>query len=156
MAAIQSGPSAGDTLNTFSITGSSMKTQPNLFTLPLQTKVTSHGFAILLVLIFTSFSQSDESKMRIETAPFGKTSDGQNVTKFALVNANGNTVEMIDYGAIVTSILVPDRNGKRTNVTAGFSSMTGYLSKHPYFGATVGRFCNRIAKGKFSIDGKSY
>lgn len=99
---------------------------------------------------------TNEVKMQIESAPYGKTTDGQSVTLYTLTNANGNTVQMIDYGAIVVSINVPDRSGKKTNVTAGFSSIDGYLKRHPYFGATVGRFCNRIAKGSFSVDGKSY
>jgi len=114
------------------------------------------GICLLAISITSMNAYSDDSKMRIDSAPYGKTADGQNVTLFTLVNSSGNTVEMIDYGAIVVSINVPDRNGKRTNVTAGFTSLDGYLQRHPYFGSTVGRFCNRIAKGKFSIDGKTY
>ena len=94
--------------------------------------------------------------MAIDKKPFGKTPDGKSVTLYTLTNDAGNTVELIDYGAIVVSINVPDKAGKKTNVTAGFSSLDGYLQRHPYFGATVGRFCNRIAKGKFSLDGKTY
>ena len=94
--------------------------------------------------------------MQIESTPFGKTADGQSVTLYTLTNASGNTVQMIDYGAIVVSVNVPDRNGKKTNVTAGFSSLDGYLARHPYFGSTVGRFCNRIAKGSFNLDGTTY
>ncbi len=114
------------------------------------------GVTILSVLFFCEIAYSQQSQMRIEKASFGKTTDGQIVTRFTLTNASGNSVEMIDYGAIVVAINVPDRNGKKTNVTAGFSSLDGYLLSHPYFGATVGRFCNRIAKGSFSIDGKAY
>jgi aldose 1-epimerase len=114
------------------------------------------GILLLAISISSINAYSDDSKMRIDSAPYGKTADGQNVTLYTLVNTSGNTVEMIDYGAIVVSINVPDRNGKRTNVTAGFASLDGYLQRHPYFGSTVGRFCNRIAKGKFSIDGKTY
>jgi aldose 1-epimerase len=93
--------------------------------------------------------------LEITKKPFG-TADGKPVTLYTLTNASGNTVRMIDYGAIIVSIDVPDRAGHRTNVTAGFDSLDGYLKRHPYFGSTVGRFCNRIAKGKFSLDGKSY
>ncbi len=106
--------------------------------------------------IFAAPTYSFQSKMQIASSPFGKTAAGQNVTKYTLTNAAGNTVEMIDYGAIIVSINVPDRDGKKVNVTAGFKSIDGYLGKHPYFGATVGRFCNRIAKGKFSIDGNAF
>lgn len=94
--------------------------------------------------------------MNIDKKPFGKTPDGKSVTMYTLTNDSGNTVELIDYGAIVVSINVPDRTGKRVNVTAGFPNLDGYLQRHPYFGATVGRFCNRIAKGKFTLDGKTY
>ena len=94
--------------------------------------------------------------MSIEKKPFGKTPDGKQVTLYTLTNDQGNTVQLIDYGAIVVSINVPDKTGKRANVTAGFDNLDGYLQRHPYFGATVGRFCNRIAKGKFELDGKTY
>ncbi len=112
--------------------------------------------AVASLLFSCQVAYSFQSKMQIESVPFGKTSDGQNVTLFTLTNASGNSVQMIDYGAIIVSINVPDRNGKKTNVTAGFPSIAGYLDRHPYFGATVGRFCNRIAKGSFSIDGKPF
>jgi aldose 1-epimerase len=94
--------------------------------------------------------------MGIEKSSFGKTLGGDAVTLYTLTNTQGNSIKMIDYGAIIVSIDVPDRDGNRANVNAGFESMDGYLMSHPYFGATVGRFCNRIAKGKFSIDGKEY
>lgn len=123
-----------------------------LITFRLLTVICSMAFVLPSL---SSFANAVES-MRIESAPFGKTSDGKNVTKYVLINSSGNSVEMIDYGAIITSINVPDRNGNKKNVTAGFQGMEGYLLKHPYFGATVGRYCNRIAKGKFTIDGKSY
>jgi aldose 1-epimerase len=110
----------------------------------------------VLTFLFSSNAYSIEPQMRIDSAPYGKTPAGQNVTLYTLTNAAGNTVEMIDYGAIVVSVNVPDRAGNKANVTAGFKSLEGYLPRHPYFGATVGRFCNRIAKGKFTIDGKQY
>ncbi|MBM3963583.1 MAG: galactose-1-epimerase, partial [Planctomycetes bacterium] len=99
---------------------------------------------------------SSNNTMTIEKKPFGKIAEGKEVTLYTLTNASGNTVQMIDYGAIVVSINVPDKTGKRVNVTAGFDSIDGYLQRHPYFGSTVGRFCNRIAKGKFTLDGKTY
>lgn len=104
------------------------------------------------------FAKENEpaTPMAIDKKPYGKTPDGKSVTLYTLTNDSGNTVELIDYGAIVVSINVPDKSGKKTNVTAGFASLDGYLQRHPYFGATVGRFCNRIAKGKFTLDGKTY
>jgi aldose 1-epimerase len=93
--------------------------------------------------------------LSIEKKPFGM-ADKAPVTLYTLTNAEGNSVQMIDYGAIIVSIQVPDRQGKKVNVTAGFDSIDGYLQRHPYFGSTVGRFCNRIAKGKFTLEGKTY
>jgi aldose 1-epimerase len=92
----------------------------------------------------------------IEATPFGKTNSGELVTLFRLTNAHGNSIQMMDLGAILVSIDVPDRNGQRTNINSGFPTIDGYLQRHPYFGSTVGRFCNRIANGQFHIDGKSY
>ncbi len=116
----------------------------------------SSCLALLSSLFSCEVAYTNEANMKIESSPYGKTADGQSVTLYTLTNAGGNTVQMIDYGAIVVSINVPDRNGKKTNVTAGFSSLDGYLARHPYFGSTVGRFCNRIAKGSFSIDGTAH
>ncbi|QDV68228.1 Aldose 1-epimerase precursor [Rosistilla carotiformis] len=94
--------------------------------------------------------------MKIEQFPFGMTTDGQPVTRFKLTNDHGNSVELIDRGATIVSVNVPDREGKLANVNLGFSSLEGYLQRHPYFGSTVGRVCNRIANGQFSIDGRQY
>jgi aldose 1-epimerase len=101
-------------------------------------------------------TQKEKVSMKIEKSAYGKTEDGKAVDLYTLTNENGNQIQMINYGAIIVSISVPDRNNNRTNVTLGFDKLEGYLARHPYFGATVGRFCNRIAKGKFSIDGKEY
>ncbi len=114
------------------------------------------AFAALVLVPFTGYANESNSKMGIKKSSFGKTASGEAVTLYTLINSQGNTVKMIDYGAIIVSIDVPDKTGKLANVNAGFDSMDGYLMSHPYFGATVGRFCNRIAKGKFSIDGKEY
>jgi aldose 1-epimerase len=114
------------------------------------------AFAALVFVPLPTNANELNSKMGIEKSSFGKTLGGDAVTLYTLTNTQGNSIKMIDYGAIIVSIDVPDRDGNRANVNAGFESMDGYLMSHPYFGATVGRFCNRIAKGKFSIDGKEY
>jgi aldose 1-epimerase len=87
---------------------------------------------------------------------FGKTKDGTPVEQYTLANSKGVKVDVITYGAIVTHILAPDRDGKVENVVLGFDDLAGYLAGHPFFGATVGRVANRIAKGKFTLDGKEY
>jgi aldose 1-epimerase len=91
----------------------------------------------------------------VTSAPFGKTADGA-VTMYTLTNANGMEVRAITYGAIITSIKVSDATGVSTDVVLGFDTFDGYLTEHPHFGAVVGRYGNRIAKGQFTLDGKTY
>jgi aldose 1-epimerase len=92
----------------------------------------------------------------IDANLFGKTKDGQDVQVFTLINTHGLRVKLIDYGATVISVETPDKDGKLANITLGFPSLEGYLQRHPYFGSTVGRYGNRIAGGKFKLDGKEY
>ncbi|MFK8111092.1 MAG: aldose epimerase family protein [Rubripirellula sp.] len=94
--------------------------------------------------------------MKIESASFGKTADGQEVTKFTLVNSQGHSVSVMNWGASLLDVNVPDRDGKLANVNLSFDQLEPYLNGHPYFGSTVGRFCNRIENGQFTIDGKQY
>jgi aldose 1-epimerase len=78
------------------------------------------------------------------------------VTMYTLINKNGLVMKCIDYGAIITELHVPDKNGKMADVVLGFDKLNGYLKGHPYFGSNAGRCGNRIAKGKFTLDGKEY
>ncbi|NND97224.1 MAG: galactose mutarotase [Pirellulaceae bacterium] len=94
--------------------------------------------------------------MRIETSPFGKTPAGDQVTRYTLTNSDGNSVSVMNFGATLLDVNVPDRDGKLANVNWCFDSLQPYLEGHPYFGSTVGRFCNRIGNAKFVIDGKEY
>ncbi|MEO6788796.1 MAG: aldose epimerase family protein, partial [Chthoniobacteraceae bacterium] len=87
---------------------------------------------------------------------FGKTKDGETVEIFTLTNSHGLKACVMSWGATLVSMEVPDRSGKFANVTLGFDSLDGYLGTHPYFGAIAGRYANRIAKGKFTLDGKQY
>jgi aldose 1-epimerase len=97
-----------------------------------------------------------KGKAGIEKSDFGKTSDGTAVDLYTLTNSNGMKVKIITYGGIITELWVPDRDGKLDDVVLGFDDLKGYLAGHPYFGAIVGRVGNRIAKGKFTLDGKEY
>jgi aldose 1-epimerase len=91
----------------------------------------------------------------VETRDYGKTPDGQAITLYTL--SNGRTIaKIINYGAILTELHVPDRGGKTADVVLGFDDLAGYLADHPYFGATIGRVANRIAGGKFALGGKQY
>ena len=82
--------------------------------------------------------------------------DGTPVDLYTLTNSNGLVARITNYGTIITELHVPDRSGKMADVVLGFDNLDQYLKGHPYFGCTVGRFANRIAKGKFTLDGKSY
>lgn len=92
----------------------------------------------------------------IEKSDFGKTQDGKNVVMYTLKNAKGLTVKVLNFGGVIYSFEVPDKDGKMVNVSANFEKVDEYETKRPYFGSLVGRFGNRIAKGKFTLDGKEY
>jgi aldose 1-epimerase len=92
----------------------------------------------------------------LKKSTFGQLPDGQNVDLYTLTNASGMQVGIMNYGAIVVSLKVPDRQGKIADVVLGLDSFKEYLQKRPYFGAVVGRYANRIAHGKFSLEGKEY
>ena len=109
----------------------------------------------------TTTASNDQDNMEIKKEPFGKTKEGEETTLYTLTNANGMQVQITDYGATITSVLTPDKNGKMDDVVLGFDSLAGYqspeyLKSGPYFGAIVGRYGNRIAQGKFTLDGKEY
>jgi aldose 1-epimerase len=95
-------------------------------------------------------------KSGVTRAPFGKLPDGTAIESFTLRNAHGIEVRAMTYGAIIVSLRVPDRAGKFDDVVLGHDDLAGYLTKPSYFGAVVGRYGNRIAKGRFTLDGKTY
>jgi aldose 1-epimerase len=105
---------------------------------------------------------SDEKTMSITKAPYGKMPDGTQIEEYTLSNSDGMKVKLINYGAIITAVEVPDRSGKAENVTLYRDSLADYLETKdgkattPYFGATIGRYGNRIAKGRFTLDGRPY
>ena len=94
--------------------------------------------------------------MSVAKTKFGEMPDGTIVSKYTLSNANGMRVGILDYGGTVKEIFAPDRNGKFANVSLGFDNLKDYREKSPYFGCITGRYANRIANGKFSLDGSEY
>ncbi len=92
----------------------------------------------------------------IERVPFGKTPDGTAVDLYRLTNSHGLCATITNYGGIVVSLLVPDREGRLGDVVLGYDNLAGYLAKSPYFGCLVGRYGNRIARGEFKLDGQTY
>jgi len=93
---------------------------------------------------------------RIEKSPFGRTPDGQPVELYRLRTRRGLTATLATYGGIVTSLELPDREGRLADVVLGFDALDGYLSGNPYFGAIVGRYGNRIAKGRFRLENQEH
>ena len=91
-----------------------------------------------------------------ERAPFGTTPDGEPVEIFTLRNANGMTARITNYGGNVVSLTAPDREGRFEDITLGFDSLAPYTSVYSRFGAIIGRYGNRIAKGRFTLDGQEY
>lgn len=104
----------------------------------------------LLSLAATTFGAGISKK------PYGKMPDGTEIEEYTLTNKNGMIMKVITYGGIVTELHVPDKDGKLADVCLGCSSLEEYREGHPYFGAITGRVANRIAKGKFTLDGKEY
>ena len=98
---------------------------------------------------------SSSSKLTISEMNYGEIQN-QSISLFQLKNENSMTVNITNYGGIITQILVPDKNGNMEDVVLGYDSLAHYVEKTPYFGAFLGRYANRIAKGKFSLNGKSY
>lgn len=96
-----------------------------------------------------------ESKKGITKAAFGN-ADGKEVSLYTLTNAKGTVVKISTYGGVVTSWVATDKSGQKSSIVLGFDSLSGYLAKPPYFGALIGRYGNRIAKGTFKIDTATY
>lgn len=94
--------------------------------------------------------------MKLSKQRFGSLSDGHTVEMFSFETSSGMCVKVINYGGIVTNIYVPDRVGNLSDVVLGYDALEGYLNGSSYFGAIVGRYANRIAQGKFALDGKTY
>ncbi len=94
--------------------------------------------------------------MSIEKTPFGKMPDGTQIDRYALANSHGLTIKIITFGATLTAVEMPDRHGNRDVVTLYLDTLDDYLAGHPFFGSIAGRYANRIARGKFTLDGNEY
>jgi aldose 1-epimerase len=99
---------------------------------------------------------ASNSEATVVTSKFGSLEDGTAIDLYTLKNTRGATAKVTTFGATLTELWMPDRTGKMGDVVLGFDNLQGYLGKEPFFGATVGRVTNRIAKGKFTLDGKEY
>src|ERR1700733_8099559 len=92
----------------------------------------------------------------ISSKAFGKTRDGHPVEIFTLRNRNGMEAHIMTYGGIIVSLKTPDKSGKLDDVVLGYDNLADYEKRNPYFGALIGRYGNRIANGRFSLNGNTY
>jgi len=113
------------------------------------------GLTLAALAMIVSAGANNAAAMP-QKAPFGQTADGKSVDIYTLTNKSGAEARIMTYGGTLVSLKVPDRNGQLGNVVLGFDSLDSYLAGVPFFGATIGRYGNRIAGGKFTLDGVGY
>jgi aldose 1-epimerase len=119
-------------------------------------KILSVSLSAAALVGCTHVSTTSQQKGQIIVKPFGQTQDGSPVTLYTLRNVKGAEAGICNYGGLVIFLKVPDRKGHLGDVVLGYDELPGYLKETPYFGALIGRYGNRIAKGKFTLDGKEY
>ncbi|MGH7531617.1 MAG: aldose epimerase family protein [Gemmatimonadales bacterium] len=114
--------------------------------------------AATMILISCAACASGDGAARgtVRREPFGATDRGDTASLYTVTNARGMEVRVTDYGGIIVSLHVPDKNGRLGDVVLGYDSLAGYLRASPYFGAIIGRYGNRIANGRFTLDGRTY
>ena len=97
-----------------------------------------------------------KNKVSITKSFYGKTKDNKKIDLYSFKNENGMQVDIINYGGIITSLKVPDKNGETEDIVLGYNKLEDYINENPYFGSIIGRYGNRIAKGKFNLNGNQY
>ena len=111
---------------------------------------------LVAMFLFTTCADLKTNSIMIEKEPFGLTNEGKQVDLFKISHQDGMIVTIINYGAIVTSLFVPDKEGVLADIVLGYETLKEYVEDRSYFGATVGRIGNRVADGKFVLDGVEY
>jgi aldose 1-epimerase len=111
---------------------------------------------LISLAVTNSWSKTQGSKTTMQKRDFGKTEDGQQIDLYTLTNKNGMEVAITNFGGTVVSLKVPDKDGKFADIVLGYDDVSGYESGKAFLGATVGRYANRIAGGKFVLDGTTY
>src|SRR6266513_167778 len=123
-----------------------------------RTTLSTSAAALAVVVLAAAACRSTRQPLmhtRITQTAFGTTADGKPVELFTITNAHGVEVRAMTYGATIVSLRTPDRGGHLGDIVLGYATVAEYLAQSPYFGAIVGRYGNRIAKGRFSLDGKT-
>lgn len=116
----------------------------------------SWGWAVAVAAMTSGIAAAPAHAGEAKRSTFGKLADGRAVPAVTLTNDNGLSATIIAYGATLQSVMLPDASGKTVDVALGYDNIEAYVAKGEYFGSTVGRFANRLAKGRFTLDGKSY
>lgn len=111
---------------------------------------------LVAVLWLLAIALVAQAQATVTKQSFGKNEAGENIDLYTLRNAHGVEAKITNYGGIVVSLKVPDHNGKFDDLVLGFNDLDSYLKPHPYFGALIGRYGNRIAKGRFTLNGVEY
>ncbi|HEY3405855.1 MAG TPA: aldose epimerase family protein [Ohtaekwangia sp.] len=122
-------------------------------------------FPLMALVVLMSACKKEQKETTVEppalentvtSSVFGTLADGKEVKLYTLKNKNGVEMSVINYGGIIVSLKAPDKQGNFADVVLGYDSLSQYVKSNPFFGALIGRYGNRIAKGKFSLDGKTY
>src|SRR6202167_39069 len=121
----------------------------------MNARISRRACALAALLALSAAVGRPAGVSKVEKLPFGS-ANGKAVDLYVLTDSGGMVAKVMTYGATLTELDTPDRNGEMDDVVLGFPSLDGYLAKEPYFGAVVGRVGNRIAKGRFTLDGKTY
>jgi aldose 1-epimerase len=116
----------------------------------------SWGWAVAVAAMTSGIAAAPAHAGEAKRSTFGKLADGRAVPAVTLTNDNGLSATIIAYGATLQSVMLPDASGKTVDVALGYDNIEAYVAKGEYFGSTVGRFANRLAKGRFTLDGKAY
>ena len=111
---------------------------------------------LIFIFIFFNCAENGNSKMNIEKKDFGQIDENNRAVLYTLTNSNGVSMSVTNYGGIITEIKVPDKFANISDVVLGYNSVEEYIKDNPYFGAVIGRYGNRIAKGKFNLNGEEY
>ncbi len=117
------------------------------------------AFAVVVVASLfprTGLASPPTGKPGVKKESFGTLPDGTPVDLYTMTNVHGMEIRVTNYGGIVVSLRVPDKKGNLDDIALGFDDLKGYLANTPYFGSIIGRYGNRIANGKFTLDGKEY
>ena len=126
--------------------------------------VRTYGFVLVIAVLAGACGREESSPIvhkqqprpLLTTGPLGASPDGQPVQLITLRNSAGIEVRIVTYGGTILSLKTPDRAGALDDIVLGFDTLEPYFDQSPYFGCLIGRYCNRIAKGTFTLDGKTY